>query len=102
MVPRPRRRGLDHSQRNGRAGAREWSAQIRELFEEVHLEIEQITDLSDDRVLVGYSQSGRGRGSGVPVKNVVWSICWFAEGLITRRQVFSTKDEALDAAGLSE
>jgi len=31
-----------------------------------------------------------------------WEVIWFAEGLVTRRQVFWTRDEALEAAGLRE
>jgi ketosteroid isomerase-like protein len=86
----------------GRAGAREWLEQFRELFEEIRLEIEQITALGDDRVLNGYTEIGRGRGSGEPMEQTVWSILWVAEGLITRRQGFPTRDKALEAAGLSE
>ena len=86
----------------GRSGAREWLEQLLEVFEEAHLEIEEITALSDDRVLIGYTQTGRGRGSGLPGELRSWSIHWLAKGLIARRQVFWTRDEALEAAGLSE
>ena len=84
----------------GRTGAREWIEQIYEVFEGSPMEIE-ITALSDDRVLLGYTNRGRGRGSGAPAENEVWSILWLAEGLIARRQAFWTRDEALEAAGLS-
>ena len=50
----------------GRSGAREWLEQLLEVFEEARLEIEETTALSDDRVLTGYTQIGRGRGSGLP------------------------------------
>ena len=86
----------------GRSGAREWLEQLLEVFEEAHLEIEETTALSDDRVLFGYTQIGRGRGSGLPGELRGWAILWVAKGLITRRQVFWTRDEALEAAGLSE
>jgi ketosteroid isomerase-like protein len=86
----------------GRAEAREWVEQLIEDFEEVHLEIEEITALSDDRVFFGYTQIGRGRGSGLLGELRGWAILWLADGLITRRQVFWTGDEALEAAGLSE
>jgi ketosteroid isomerase-like protein len=86
----------------GRAEVREWLEQLLELFEETHLEIEEITALSDDRVLIAYTQIGRGRGSGLPVEQSLWSIFWLAEGLITRRQAFRIKADALEAAGLSE
>ena len=86
----------------GRAEAREWLEQITEVFEEAHLEIEQITPLNDDRVLNDLTAIGRGRGSGLPWEQRIWEIVWFAEGLITRRQPFSTREAALEAAGLRE
>ena len=86
----------------GRSGAREWLEQLLEVFEEARLEIEETTALSDDRVLTGYTQIGRGRGSGLPGELRTWQILWVAKDLITRRQVFWTRDEALEAAGLSE
>jgi ketosteroid isomerase-like protein len=86
----------------GRAEAREWRELILEVFEEGRLEIEETTALSDDRVLIGFSQIGRGRGSGLPLEHPTWAVLWLADGLITRRQVFWTRDEALEAAGLSE
>ena len=86
----------------GRAEAREWIEQLLEVFEEAHIEIEVITALSDDRVLILSCITGRGRGSGVPVERPSCEVSWLADGLITRRQVFWTRDEALEAAGLSE
>jgi ketosteroid isomerase-like protein len=86
----------------GRAEARAWIEQLVEDFEDAHLQIEEITALSNDRVFFGYTQIGRGRGSGLPGELRGWAILWVAKGLITRRQVFWTRDEALEAAGLSE
>jgi ketosteroid isomerase-like protein len=85
----------------GRAEAREWIELLLEVFD-FHLEIDEITALSDDRVLMAASTRGRGRGSGLPLERQSWEVLWLANGLITRRQVFWTRDEALEAAGLSE
>jgi ketosteroid isomerase-like protein len=85
----------------GRAEAREWRELLLEVFEG-HLEIDDITALSDDRVLIGYTQIGRGRGSGLPVEHPNWAVFWLADGLIARRQVFWTRNEALESAGLSK
>jgi ketosteroid isomerase-like protein len=85
----------------GRAEAREWIEQLLEVFD-FHLEIDETTALSDDRVLMAVRGRGRGRGSGIPVERPSWEVLWLADGLITRRQVFWTRDEALEAAGLSE
>ena len=87
----------------GRAEAREWYEQLLEVFEEAHLEIEEITALSDDRVLSDIPRSGAVGAVACPGATVCsWSIHWLAKGLIARRQVFWTRDEALEAAGLSE
>jgi ketosteroid isomerase-like protein len=88
----------------GRAGVREFFEHLfgLETWESIHVEVEEITEASDDRVLVGLLAKARGRGSGVPTELRLWQVFWFAEVLITRRQVFWTRDEALEAAGLSE
>src|SRR6476620_11132291 len=80
----------------GRAEAREWLDQLLDVFVEVHLEIDAITALSDDRVFMVASVTGRGRGSGLPVERPSCEVVWHADGLITRRQVFWTRDEALE------
>ena len=85
----------------GRAEAREWIGLLLEVFD-FHLEIDELTALNDDRVLMAASARGRGRGSGLPLERLSWEVVWLADGLITRRQVFWTRDEALEAAGLSE
>ncbi len=86
----------------GRGEAREWVEEVLELWKGVHLQIEQITALSDDRLLVALVRTARGSASDVPVAMHDWSVFWFAEGLITRRQGFRTKEEALETAGLRE
>ena len=90
------------SSTEGRAEVRAWIDQLFELAEGVvHTEIEQVTELTDGRVFLAVVLTARGRGSGgVPFEMPAWSVIWFAEGLVTRRQVFWTRDEALEAAGL--
>ena len=93
--------GLGGSYR-GRAGVREFFELLfgLETWESIHVEVGEITEASEDRVLVGMLAKARGRGSGVPTELHLWQVLWFAEGLITRRQVFWTRQEALEAAGL--
>jgi ketosteroid isomerase-like protein len=87
----------------GRAGVREWIELMWKNAEEgVHIEIKQITDLGDDRVFIAVVLTARRRGSGAPFEYRTWQIVWFADGLITRRQVFWTRAEALKAAELRE
>jgi ketosteroid isomerase-like protein len=87
----------------GRAEVREWIALMLENTEGViHVESERMADLGDDRVFIAVVLTARRRGSGVPFEYRTWQIVWFADGLITRRQVFWTRAEALRTAGLRE
>ena len=86
----------------GRAEVREWMAAVLEVFENLQVEVVELTDLSDDRVFAETVLTALGQGSGVPVELRFWMVIWLAEGKITRRQVFWTRDQALGAAGLSE
>ena len=86
----------------GRAEVREWMEAVLEDFEDVEVEVVEITALGDDRVFAEAVLTARGKESGVPVDLRFWMVLWFAESKITRRQVFWTKDEAVEAAGLSE
>ena len=62
-----------------------------------------MTDLGDDRVFIAVVLAARRRGSGVPFEyRTLADRLDFADGLITRRQVFWTGAEALEAAGLRE
>ncbi len=88
----------------GRARVREFFEQLLglETWESIHGVVEEITEAGDDRVLVGLLVEARGRGSGVPAELQIWQVLWFAEGLITRRQAFWTRQHALEAAGLRD
>jgi ketosteroid isomerase-like protein len=74
---------------------------VLEVFENLQVEVAELTELGDDRVFAETLLTARGKGSGVPVELRFWTVLWFAEGRITRRQVSWTRDEALEAAGLS-
>jgi ketosteroid isomerase-like protein len=82
---------------------REWIALMSEdTAEGIHTEIEQMADLGDDRVFIAVVLTARRRDSGEPFEYRTWQIVWFADDLITRRQVFWTRAEALKTAGLRE
>ena len=86
----------------GRAGVRDWLNQILEPWESVHLDAEEVTDVSDGRFVVGFAFTARGKESGVETQLRFWALCWVADGTITRREVFHERAEALEAAGLRE
>src|SRR5918992_2242863 len=80
-------------------GTLEWLSDTRETWDDYSQEIVEIADLGDD-VLVVLSLSARGGGSGVPVAQelaVRWSFDEGGKAVLARS--FTTKEEALEAAG---
>jgi ketosteroid isomerase-like protein len=55
-----------------------------------------------DKVFITVHHFGRGKGSGVDVEMENWQIFTLREGRITRYEVYATREQALEAAGLSE
>ena len=66
------------------------------------LEPAEIIDAGANRVLVVHHELGRGRGSGVPFERRWVVIYTLVGGKLARIQAFSTRAEALEAAGLEE
>jgi ketosteroid isomerase-like protein len=82
----------------GFEGTQEWISDTRQVWENYDQKLEEIVDL-DQNVVVVVRIAGRGGGSGVPVSQelaVVWS---FAGDKAVRAQSFTSRAEALEAAG---
>jgi ketosteroid isomerase-like protein len=87
---------------HGRAEVRKWYEQLLEPWESFHVHVEEITDASDGRVFLAFLDTARGRGSGAETVLRGWQVTWHADSAVIRRQVFWTRAEALEAAGLRE
>jgi ketosteroid isomerase-like protein len=57
---------------------------------------------SGDKVLANYRRDARGRVSGAAVEFSLWQTTIFRKGKVVRLEWFTTRSEALEAAGLSE
>jgi ketosteroid isomerase-like protein len=55
-----------------------------------------------DHVVVAVRYSGRGRGSGIEFGARTFDVYTIRDGLCVRKLEFNDRDEALEAAGLSE
>jgi ketosteroid isomerase-like protein len=71
-------------------------------FEDYAYEVERLTDLGSGAVLAVVTETGRGKGSGVPVERHFAVLYTVLDGKITRITFFPSESEALEAAGLSE
>jgi ketosteroid isomerase-like protein len=86
---------------SGPLGVREWLRDVDEAFEEWELRADEVIEGAEDKVVVPGHAWGRGRGTGVEVEmelNVVYTV---ENGKIIRIEGYYTRDEALEAAGLS-
>ena len=69
-----------------------WDADVR---------LEEMID-AGDRLLVSGQVTARGRGSGIDVSGPLFALFTFRAGRIVGEQYFNDREEALEAAGLSE
>jgi ketosteroid isomerase-like protein len=71
-----------------------------ETWEWMKVEIEQIVDL-DDRVMFTLHQRAKGRVSAIEVEIRSYNVYSFQDGKVIRLQLFTQRESALEAAGLS-
>jgi ketosteroid isomerase-like protein len=85
----------------GHAGFLENLRGLMEVFEDIEIEPEEFIDLGEDLVVTIFT-AGHGRASGIRVENRVVHIWTIRDGKATRFRVFGTRQEALEALGLTE
>jgi ketosteroid isomerase-like protein len=87
----------------GAQGFREWLASWNEMFgEDWESSVEQAKAIDAERVLVSGWMRARGRRGGVPVEQKFWVLMSLRDGKVTRSAVYTDRNQALEAAGLSE
>ena len=70
--------------------------------EDYAVTVRDVTDLEDDRVFIVSDLAFKGKGTGIEVNGVSFAVVTVRGGLITRIDEYASRDEALEAAGLSE
>jgi SnoaL-like domain len=85
----------------GHGGYRQLWRYWSDAFEDIRWEPEEVLDLGET-FLVTTQQSGHGSGSGVAVNKPVFQLFTLRRGLVVRQEDFAARDQALEAAGLSE
>lgn len=64
-------------------------------------ELRRLIDCGEKVLAEGW-QGGRGKRSGVEVSEEIFSVYTLKAGKVVRQQMFRDRDEAAEAAGLSE
>jgi ketosteroid isomerase-like protein len=92
----------DHAVYEGREGVREIERHFRDMWGELVQEAIEFIDAGDDLVVAVIAMRGQGKGSGAPLNaQAVW-VHELRAGKLARMRAFTTKAQALEAAGLSE
>jgi ketosteroid isomerase-like protein len=93
----------DHQEGRGRDAALASMKMALDVAEDVRIEVRDITELdSADRLLVSTHITARGAGSGVPIGFDRYDLITMRAGKVIRAEIFLDREEALEAAGLSE
>ena len=82
---------------------RAWAREYYSAWEDLDDHLDEVIDAGGDRVVAIVTTRGRGRASGIDVELTgsagVWTI---RDGLIVKVVWYSSREEAFEAAGLSE
>jgi ketosteroid isomerase-like protein len=77
-----------------------WERQIEAL--DVHIDVVELTPLDGTRVLAVGRWRGRGSESGASVEQTAVQVFTVDDGRLRSVETYASRDEALEAAGLSE
>ena len=73
-----------------------------ETMDALQAEVEEVLFDDDQRVAAIVRNSGRGRASGVMTEGRYYVACTIRDGRIVSGREYETRDQALEAVGLSE
>jgi SnoaL-like domain len=85
----------------GHDGTREWWNGLLGVFPDFRIEIVWVRDAGNLTVSELRNQA-HGEGSSAPLDEQVWQVSEWRDGLVARWQMYATKHDALEAAGLRE
>jgi 2-(1,2-epoxy-1,2-dihydrophenyl)acetyl-CoA isomerase len=76
--------------------------EIPDAIQDARVEVEELSDLGEGRVLLVGRYLGRGKSSGIDVDVRIASIHRLRAGMIVSVRDYASREEALEAAGLRE
>jgi ketosteroid isomerase-like protein len=87
---------------HGRDALRRYYEQWYEMFDDLRGHAEEVIDAGDDRVVAVSHVTARMQGSEAEVDMRLAVVYTLQNGLIVRGREYATREQALEAAGLSE
>ncbi len=92
----------DHAVYLGKAGVREIDRHFRDMWGEFVQEPIEFVDAGDDLVFGVVAMRGQGKASGAPLDAKAFWVHELRDGKVARMRAFTTRAQALEAAGLQE
>jgi ketosteroid isomerase-like protein len=92
---------LDVDVSRGHDAVKDRMTAILDVIEEPQIEAEEIID-AGEQVVIAIRISGRGRGSGIDVEANWFHVVTVRDDKAVRIEWYTSRDEALEAAGLRE
>jgi uncharacterized protein len=85
----------------GREELREAVKSFYAAWDDLSFTPEEFID-AGEAVVVAHRWRGTGKASGTPINTLTWNVFTLRDGRIIQRRAFQHREQALEAAGLSE
>jgi ketosteroid isomerase-like protein len=86
---------------HGYDGLRRWWDDLAEAFGEFDIELDEVMEIDEERVLSAQRFVGHFRTTDIPFDGAWASILWIRDGRVVRAQGFLSKRRAMKAAGMA-
>ena len=96
----PVRAAIEGTTYRGRDAASQYVAAVDESWESLRWEVDEVREVGESVLALGHIR-GRGRGTGATIDTRSGWVAQYA-GLITRFRTFTSREQALEAVGLSD
>jgi ketosteroid isomerase-like protein len=93
---------VDPQTYRGHNGVRRYISDMADSWAEWRSEVEDVLEVGPDTVVATFRSRLTGKNSGVPVEARLGAVFVLSQGKILRGQVYPSRQEALEAAGLPE
>jgi ketosteroid isomerase-like protein len=92
----------DHGPIHGKDAVRAYVQDWQDTFDDLTSEPVELIDAGEDNVVAVFRNRGRAKLSGVETELTYAALYTFRDGKVARGREYWTREEALEAAGLSE
>jgi ketosteroid isomerase-like protein len=87
---------------HGKDAVRAWLQDWIDTFDRFSMELVELIDAGENTVVIAERYGGRAKLSGVETDSLLWTVLTISDGKIARGREYPGRQQALEAAGLSE